>query len=324
MSSWHSYPSVYALGHRYVTDLLLDDVIVQEKIDGSQFSFGKFVGAIGGAGEPNPEPYYLRMRSKGAEINVLAPEKMFTKAVEYVYSIFDSLTPGWTYRGEYLAKPKHNALAYDRVPKNNIILFDINDGEESYLSSATISHEAERLGFEAVPCLFEGKLTDVQQVREMLNRTSCLGGQKIEGVVVKSYHRFGLDKKVLMGKFVSEEFKEVHNREWKAANPGKMDIVQAIVDTLRTPARWNKAIQHLAEAGKLENDPRDIGLLFREVPDDIVKEEVEFIKDKLFEWAWPHIKRGVTAGIPEWYKERLLKLQFETEETDGPSNRVTE
>src|SRR5437899_3064493 len=109
MSSWHSYPNVYALGHRYVTDLLLDDVIVQEKIDGSQFSFGKYTDLEG--------KDWMRMRSKGAEINVLAPEKMFIKAVDYVYSIFDSLTPGWTYRGEYLAKPKHNALAYDRVPK---------------------------------------------------------------------------------------------------------------------------------------------------------------------------------------------------------------
>src|SRR5881397_1939735 len=98
----------------------------------------------------------------------------------------------------------------------------------------------------------------------------------------------------------------------EAANPGKMDIVQALIETLRTPARWNKAIQHLQESGKLENDPRDIGLLFREVPEDLEKEEIDFIKDKLFEWAWPHIKRGVTAGIPEWYKERLLKLQFET------------
>ena len=34
MSSWHSYPKVYALGHSAIKDLLLDSVILEEKIDG--------------------------------------------------------------------------------------------------------------------------------------------------------------------------------------------------------------------------------------------------------------------------------------------------
>ena len=40
--SWHSFPSVYAVGHAALADLFLDDVIVEEKVDGSQFSFGLF------------------------------------------------------------------------------------------------------------------------------------------------------------------------------------------------------------------------------------------------------------------------------------------
>lgn len=40
--SWHSYPSTFALGHRAIADLLLDPVLVEEKVDGSQFSFGVF------------------------------------------------------------------------------------------------------------------------------------------------------------------------------------------------------------------------------------------------------------------------------------------
>lgn len=35
-TSWHSYPKLYAMGHRAIADILLDDVIVQEKVDGSQ------------------------------------------------------------------------------------------------------------------------------------------------------------------------------------------------------------------------------------------------------------------------------------------------
>lgn len=302
MDSWHSYPSIYALGHRYVADLLLDPVLVEEKIDGSQFSFGRFMGDDGP---------YLRCRSKGAELNLIAPDGMFKRGVEAVQGLADKLTAGWTYRAEYLMKPKHNALAYDRTPKDHIILFDINDGHESYLSYERKAEEAARLGLEVVPKMFEGKIEDIQHFRALLDTVSCLGGQKIEGVVIKNYQRFGPDKKVLLGKFVSEAFKETHAREWKAANPTQGDILGQLIRSLKTDARWHKAVQHLRERGQIEDSPRDIGLLMKEVPIDVEEEEIDFIQDKLFEWAWPHIRRGIIAGLPEWYKEQLLKKQFE-------------
>lgn len=302
MNSWHSYPSIYALGHRYVEELLLDPVLVEEKIDGSQFSFGVFEHADGKD---------LRCRSKGAQLNIIAPDAMFSRGVETAKRLTDQLHVGWTYRAEYLMKPKHNALAYDRIPKDHVILFDINTGEESYLSYDEKQAEAERLGLEIVPKMFEGMITDVQHFRTLLDTVSCLGGQKIEGVVIKNYQRFGRDKKVLLGKFVSEAFKETHAKEWKASNPNRTDVVEALIATLKTDARWHKAVQHLREAGTLEDSPRDIGHLMKEVPKDVEKEEADYIKGKLYEWAWPQIRRGIIAGLPEWYKDRLLERQFE-------------
>lgn len=300
-NSWHTYPSIYALGHRYIADLLLDPVLVEEKIDGSQFSFGKFMG------EEGP---YLRCRSKGAELNLVAPDSMFKRGVEVVQGLAGKLTTGWTYRAEYLAKPKHNVLVYNRIPKDHLIIFDINTGHEEYMPYEEKQLECQRLGLEVVPQLFYGKIEDIQHFRTFLDTTSCLGGQKVEGVVIKNYQRFGLDKKVLLGKFVSEAFKEVHAREWKAANPTQGDVLQQLIRSLKTDARWHKAVQHLREAGSIESSPRDIGPLLKEVQHDIEKEEQDYIKQKLFEWAWPHIRRGVTAGLPEWYKEQLLKTQF--------------
>lgn len=297
MSSWGSYPSIFNLGHRYVADLLLDPVLVEEKVDGSQFSFGVIDGE-------------LRCRSKGAEINIDAPEQMFSKAIGYVKSKHDDLHPGWTYRGEYLQKPKHNALVYDRVPNNHIIIFDINIAEEAYLSYDAKRIEAERIGLEVVPILWNGKIDAIEHFKVLLDRTSYLGGQKIEGVVVKNYSRFGPDKKVLLGKYVSEAFKEVHKGEWRAANPTTGDIITNLINELKTPARWDKAIHHLRDAGVLEDSPKDIGLLMKEIPNDIQKEEEEYIKQKLFEYAWPQIRRGTTAGVPEYYKQLLLAKQF--------------
>jgi hypothetical protein len=299
--SWHSYPSIFALGHRALNELLLDPVIVEEKIDGSQFSFGLF--------DQEDGERVLRCRSKGAQLNLIAPEKMFLCAVDVVREL--PLNLGWTYRAEYLAKPKHNALAYDRIPEKHLMIFDINTGHEEYMPYAQKAAECARLGLEIVPLVYEGVLDTFANFRSMIDRVSALGGQKVEGVVVKNYNRFGPDKKVLMGKFVGEAFKEVHASEWKAANPSKTDIVDKLIDTLRTPARWNKAVQHLRERGQIEDSPRDIGLLIKEVQADIEKECMELIAEKLAEWALPQIRRGVVRGLPEHYKEELLKRQFE-------------
>lgn len=298
----HSYPSIYNLGHRYVADLLNGPVIVEEKIDGSQFSFGEINGE-------------LCARSKGASIYVDAPEGMFKLAAEQVKARKGLLGPGLTYRGEYLAKPRHNGLAYDRIPKDNIIIFDINtDPECSYFMSPEEKlGEANRVGFEVVPHLFQGKVEGIAEFRTFLDRTSVLGGQKIEGVVVKpvGYGLFGVDKKVLMGKFVSEAYKEVQAGHWKQDNPKQGDIIERIAVQYGTQARWNKAIQHLREAGQLQDDPRDIGLLMKEVPNDVLKECESEIKAEIFKWAWNHVRRMLTRGLPEYYKEELLKKQFE-------------
>lgn len=301
MGSWHSYPDIFNLGHPAVKELLDGPVNVEEKVDGSQISFGLIEGVV-------------RVKSKGAELVVEAPEKMFTQAVQMIQQVHAThgLTPDWTYRGEYLQKPKHNALAYDRIPVQHIILFDINEDEEAYLSPQARVEEAARLGFECVPVLYSGMVTEATQLRALLETTSVLGGQQIEGMVVKpvGYDLYGRDHKVLMGKFVSEQYREVQKGAWREANPTSGDVVEQLGQQHRTVARWMKAVQHLREAGTLELSPRDIGALMREVPQDVAKECREEIMAALWKWAWPKIARDSTRGLPEWYKQWLLDQQF--------------
>jgi hypothetical protein len=300
----HSYPSIYNLGHAAIAELLKGPVIVEEKVDGSQFSFAK------------NEEGELSCRSKGAQINMLAPEGMFEQAVATVRAVAHLMRPGFTYRGEYLAKPKHNALAYDRVPVRNVIIFDVNTGLETYCSPHDRKQFADELGLETVRVLYMGILSDAAKLREMLDFESVLGGQKIEGVVIKpmSYDLFGRDKKVLFGKFVSEAFKEVHSKTWDAEHktPGQTDILEILATQYGTLARWQKALIHLRERGEIQNDPRDIGALMKETPEDVSKECADEIKSALYAWAWPQLRRRLTRGLPEWYKEQLLKSQFET------------
>ncbi len=300
MSSWHSHPKIYNLGHAALSELLDGEVLVQEKVDGSQFSFGVYEGK-------------LKLKSKGQELLADAPEKMFALAMEYVKSIQHLLMDGCMYRAEYLQKPKHNTLAYDRVPSNNLILFDICTGEESYLPYNEVASQAKLLGLDVVPLLYQGPGHGVtlDKIAAFMSTTSVLGGQKIEGVVVKNYSKFGSDKKALMGKHVSEEFKEVHSGDWKDRNPSAGDLAALLGQQYRTPARWSKAVQHLRDAGLLEDSPKDIGILFKEVNRDVLEECEQEIKEILFGRAWPKISRSICAGLPDWYKARLLEKQFE-------------
>jgi RNA ligase len=298
MSRLHSYPSIYNLDHAAVATLLSVPVYVEEKVDGSQISFG-----ITTEGE-------LMVRSKGSLLHVEAPEKMFAAGVKSIKSLVPLLTPGWTYRGEYLTKPKHNTLAYSRTPAHHIILFDVCPALESYLPYEEKAAEAARIGIEVVPLLASGNVTP-EGLRVLLDRESVLGGQKIEGVVVKpiGYSLFGEDKKALLGKFVSEAFKEVHQGSWRESNPTNLDVIQSIIQSYRTPARWQKAVMHLREEGVIENSPRDIGKLVPEVGADVEKECTEEIKQILFDHAWPQIRRGILHGLSEWYKEQLVKAE---------------
>jgi len=120
----------------------------------------------------------------------------------------------------------------------------------------------------------------------------------------------------MMAKFVSEEFKEVHRKDWKIRHQGKKDIIDQLADAYTSKARWLKAVQRLRDDGQLEQDPRDIGKLMREVPKDIKEECEDEIKEILFNWAWKQLSKRVASGLPQWYKESLVKEQFGEEEDD--------
>jgi hypothetical protein len=295
-----SYPSVYALGHPAVEELFDGTVSVSEKIDGSQFSFGVLDGE-------------LKMRSKGAEIFGVTTDKLFGPATHKAQELADSgaLIPNAVYRCETLRSVKHNTLTYGRVPAGNLYLYDVELEPNVFADALGLPAHAEKLGLEPVKLIGEGVYNSPKEVLDFLEQESCLGGCKVEGVVVKNYTRFGRDKKVLMGKYVSEAFKEKHATDWKKSNPSGKDIREEIGASYKAEARWRKAVQHLAEAGKLEGSPRDIGPLLKELGQDVRGEEEEQIKEMLWKWAWPTIQRKLSGGFPDWYKQQLLEKQFE-------------
>jgi len=300
-SEIHSYSSPYNYGHRDLAELFDGQVVAEEKIDGSQFSFGIKDGE-------------LFMRSR--RVAVLEEDAgMFGLAVQAVVAVREMLHAGWTYRCEYLSKPKHNTLAYDRVPENNIILFDIDRGDQDYLSPEDAENEATCLGLEFVPWWIVEEKPSLEQIEKWLQAKSVLGNVPVEGIVFKNYAKLDPHtKKTLMGKFVSEKFREKHSGDWAKRNPGKKAFVQNIIDEHATEARWMKAIQHLQETEEINGEMRDIPKLLKEISTDVLDDCGDEIKERLFKHFWgKEISRGITRGFPEFYREYIASEEAQCE-----------
>jgi hypothetical protein len=293
-----SFPKILTLGQKYTEGIFDGYVEITEKVDGSQFGFGKINGE-------------LFVRSKGCLIDIENPNDMFKQGVQYVKSISERLPDNTLFHGEYLQTPKHNTLVYTKIPKNHICLFSVSFPDDTFVSHGQIKQWADLLGIDCVPLLYSGTISDINKIPEMIESESYLGGAKMEGVVIKNY-----DKTVMIGgqviplmsaKFVSDDFKEVHQSNWKQENTksGKIDTYKM---QFKSEARFEKAVQFLRDSGQLEFEPRDIPKVLERVNRDILEEEKENIKDFLWGIYGKEILATATKGLPEWYKNKLLAL----------------
>jgi hypothetical protein len=296
-----SYPKIYNLGHRYIADLFTGPVVVQEKIDGSQISWG--VDRLTGN---------LMVRSKNAIVDTAEPDSLFAPSVESINRMFDEgrLHMGWIYRGEAMKGAKHNSLEYERPPLGNLVLYDIDKGLEDRIEDQVeLEHIAKTLGIECVQMLRKGEVGSEDDLEPLLSTPSQLGGA-VEGVVFKNYDRFStMDGKMLMGKLVSADFRELHKKTWKTkkgSNP-----VDAVIGAIATEARWQKAYQSLRDSGEIEHAPQDIGRIIKTVQLDVEDEAVDEIKDMLWNSSRKTILRGASRGLAEWYKAKLVEMQFD-------------
>lgn len=296
-----SYGKIWSFGNPLTSYLVGSDVVVEEKIDGSQLS----CMVKGGA---------LYVRSKGAEIHLGAVPDLFGPSVRQLQDIFAAgeLREGYVYRFEAMKGPKHNVITYGRAPVGNVVLLDVDTtGQQTYMTPDQKRGEADHLGVECVRTMFAGKLERSSQLDQFLNTESQLGGVHAEGIVIKPVvAEYYTDGKRICGKLVTEAFKETHTKTWVPDRPDRMDIIDKIVEAVSTPVRWEKAVQRLAEAGTLANEAKDIGPLIGIVARDVEEECEDEIKAMLWASFRKEVIRKSTSGIPQWYKTRLAKSVF--------------
>ena len=305
------FPKVFRLDANPVQRFIDQPVIIKEKLDGSQFSFG-YISDHG-----------LVCRSKNQVIHG-DTVPLFSEAVRYVQSIEDTLRglEDMVFYCEYLKKPRHNVLTYDRVPKNHLMLFGVSNdrGRDLSVSHHTLMNYAQELDIDYAPMAggYEWEVNEpvprpftIDEVEKLLGTESYLGREIIEGVVM--YHdrewywsAADVTYPIVAVKVVRQEFRERHKNTWTGTHTvkGGWDVYK---ESFATPARWEKAVQHLRDDGRLEGEPRDIAALIKEVHRDITEECREDILADLWRMYSSELLKASTRGMPEWYREKIGK-----------------
>lgn len=300
-----AHPKVLQLGK--LKELYAGKVIVEEKVDGSQFAFGRAA-----------DDGRLVFRSKGRELFAESVDKLFANTVGAVIArasdIAETLRAGEFVYGEAMSAKRHNTLEYERTPQGHLVLFGGTYADGEWWQRSKLERIADHLRFEVVPVIAELELEpnalaeNTAKLRALVEGPSMLGGNR-EGIVIKNYGQtihYNGQLHPLFCKLVTDDFKEKHNSSWK---PGK-DVLAELIDGYRSEARWRKAIQRLDEKGELTNTPKDIGALIRSIQEDVWEEEADELAQKLAQHFKSQVLRASTAGFPEWWKERLLDLEL--------------
>lgn len=280
---------------------------IEEKVDGSQLSFQK-----------RSEDGQVEFRNKEKTIPPGAHDRpCYANAITAISRIAAELNPAYTYHGESVCKRRHNVVEYLGAPLKFWICFGIYDGVR-HLDRAELEHECRRLGLEYVQVLYQNedpeardptnKALELVQAIESGDIQSCLGGNVLEGIVVKhnsAWHSKSACFKRVQLKHVTSRFKECHKSKQPKLRGHDQASLFAYLEQLghnfAIDAVYQKALQHLREDPT--RDPAaitNIHALTRRVRDDIVKERKQDISEALYVAFVDEILKHATDGVAKW------------------------
>ncbi len=188
----HLYDIYNKKGDDFVNQLFNQFVTINEKMDGSAFSFerdkdsGKF-------------KFYRRDQRNPITLIDRTLMKYYEKPIQYIESlppnILEKIPRGWRFGLEYFANKQPVEISYDRLPKNNLILSYVHkmgDGgkiESTIQNKEKLDNWADILGVERPPIIFQGVL-DENQKSELLDFLNTPFKDLVEKFKTQSFVRF--------------------------------------------------------------------------------------------------------------------------------------
>ena len=288
------------------TQPLGERIIVQEKIDGSNFTVFR----------PHPDDDMLHFFNKGKRLDEkLQQNSTYVRSCEILTNRPQLFRPGYIYHGESLRAARASHIKYRRIPKFHWICYEIMipGGVDGY-RSATPEEMTEILsdtGIEQAHIFYDSNRAIVAKqagIERLVNvfdnierLPSCLGNYA-EGVVVKVLNHTKKNKVVTSRtKYVSAHMRERKGIEGAIAPDC---TIEAIGDVFNVAARHRKAVQHLEERGEEVNR----AAISAELDADLKKEHEPEICALLMQRYWPAICKAAR-------KDALTNLEMMPVET---------
>lgn len=237
------------------------EIVIQEKLDGSNASFKVVNGEILAFSRNTQLDENNNLRGFYEWTRTLNPEQ---------------LLEGVTYFGEWLVKHK---LDYgDNM--NQFYLFDVfNEHTLEYSSFSMVEDESKRLGLNLVPVFYVGKSLPFEEIEKFAGQSKL--AEKGEGVVVKNYNYKNKYESQVFTKIVTKEFQEKNGVKNPKSVTAKKDSLDQFLDTYMTKARVEKIIYKMVDEQVLNEDYaiEDMGSILKNggsrVYDDLIKEELD-------------------------------------------------
>lgn len=253
-----------------------DQIIIQEKIDGSNASF-----------QYDRETDSVICFSRN---QILSPELHLRGFYEWVQKLDKErvhavLGDNLRMFGEWLVR---HTVPYPKDCYETLYCFDVFDMEQHcYLPQDQVKALAEQLGLRYVPVFYEGPFTSWEDYQPLVGKTE-LGGEIGEGIIIKNLST--LSGNLAYTKIVHENFSE-NKKTWKKKqrrkpSPEELQEHERLLElakTVVTRQRVQKMLYKLVDEGVIsENFSRqDIPAIFQHLPSaiyyDCLKEEPEVV-----------------------------------------------
>lgn len=254
-----------------------DYIVVQEKIDGANFSirYDAENDAIAAFSRKNPLDFENNLRGAWQWAQKLDKEL-----------VKDVLKTNLVLFGEWLVS---HTIVYPQDKYQNAYFYDVYDVDaKQYLQQDAVKDIVDRLGLIYVPVFYAGEFQSWEHIKQFVGRTD-LGGELGEGVVVKNMSRINDPNTRLpfYTKIVGEKFSEKKSVKPKVIDYEKMEErakLQALTETVVNEARVTKLVHKMVDEGIIpENwDEHDMGTIARNIGKavyyDCVKEEPDIVE----------------------------------------------
>ena len=275
----HLYDLYNKKGQDFIEKLFNTYVTVNEKMDGSAFIFERSL-------ENGKFKFYKRDQRNPITMVDRTLMKYYEVPIQYIESlpphILNKIPRGWKFGLEFFSNPQPVEIAYDRIPKNNLILSYVHVVEEPGVISRTIQEKekldewADLLGVERPPIIFQGKLTE-EQKNQILDFLRTPFNELLEVFKTKSFVRFIigiLNPEIKTTALNNDLDKAIEGIVFRFGDPeGGDPILSKMVDPIFTEMAKNKAQK------RKEEKPSDfLGITILDVMNFILEKGVDFFE----------------------------------------------